>query len=325
MKPTLVIAFPISSDVIERAQHSFEVISKGQEAMSMEELIALCQTHEPQAVMVSMTHKINREVLESFPGSIKIVATCSVGYDHFDLKAAQEKGIYLTNTPDVLTAATADLAMMLMLNACRRAREYNQIMETGWGRSFGQNEMLGLEVSGRVLGILGMGRIGQAVADRARGFGMKILYSNRSRLSPELEKDATYFENFEDMLPHCEILSLHAPATAETQDIINKRTLALLPMDAVFVNVARGALVDEEALLEALSSRALFSAGLDVFKNEPNFDQRFVKLPNVVLTPHMGSATRETRNEMGFRALENILQVIAGKKPRDLLFQDLKS
>ena len=194
------------------------------------------------------------------------------------------------------------------------------IMEQGWGHSFSQSEMLGVKVSGKTLGIYGMGRIGQAVADRARAFGMKIIYCNRKRLPPEFEKGATYFSDLKEMLPHCQILSLNAPGTNETEHIINKETLALLPPQAVLVNVARGSLVDEKALMESLSSGHLFAAGLDVFEEEPHFNRELLKFPQVFLTPHMGSATEETRNEMGYRALNNIELVLSGKAPTDPLY-----
>lgn len=177
--------------------------------------------------------------------------------------------------------------------------------------------MLGTEVAGKTLGILGMGRIGHAVAQRARGFGMRILYHNTRRLPPELEQDAYYYPSFREMLPYCQILTLHAPGGAATKDIVNGKTLSLMPRGAFLVNVSRGSLVDEGALIGALQSGQLAGAGLDVFKSEPNYDTRLRDLPNVFLTPHMGSATAETRNAMGFRALDNIAAILSGRKPID--------
>jgi hydroxypyruvate reductase len=318
MKPALMIAFPIPSPVIERAQQEFDVVHTDIE-ISTEQIIRIATEKQVRAIMVSMGQKITQSVLDQLPPSLKIIATSSVGYDHFDLKAAQNKGIQLTNTPDVLTDSTADFTLLLILSACRRAPEYTEIMNKGWGTRFGQDEMLGTEVTGKTLGILGMGRIGQAVAKRARGFGIKILYNSPRRLSPELELDATYFSDFKKMLPHCEILSLHAPARATTAQIMNTETFSLLPAQSIFINTARGSLVDEEALIQALRSKHLFAAGLDVFQNEPHFDTRFLEFPNVVLAPHMGSATLETRIAMGLRALENIRSSLSGQRPRDLL------
>jgi len=206
---------------------------------------------------------------------------------------------------------------MLMLNASRRAYEYDKIMRDGWRIGYGLGEMMGKRVWGKTLGLLGFGRIGQAVARRAQGFGMKVLYSSPNRKSAAEEQGAEYVADFRAMLPRCDILSLHAPGGAATNNIMNAETFALLPKGAVFVNAARGTLVDEDALIAALQSGRLYAAGLDVFRNEPEYDLRFAKLPNVFLAPHMGSATVETRNAMGFRALDNIAAVLAGRAPID--------
>ena len=228
----------------------------------------------------------------------------------------------MTNTPGVLTECTADFAMMLLLAAARRGAEYDRIMRQGWRRRIGQGELLGVRVTGKRVGILGMGRIGRAFAQRARGFDMKVLYHGRTRLPPELEQGAEYFSEFHDMLPHCDFLSVHAPGGAATNKIIDARALSLLPDGAVLVNVARGSLVDEDALLDALTSGKLFAAGLDVFRDEPDYDLRFPKLENVVLAPHVGSASKETRDAMGFRALDNIAAVLAGRPAIDPLWRD---
>ena len=244
----------------------------------------------------------------------------SVGYDHIDVAAAKARGIQVTNTPGVLTECTADHAFMMLLAAARRAYEYDKIMRQGWRFRIGQGDLLGVRVTGKTLGILGMGRIGRAMAQRARGFYMKIAYHARTRLPPELEQGATYYPDFLGMLPHCDFLSLHAPATPATDKIVNAAALAAMPRGGVLVNVSRGGLVDEDALLDALKSGQLFAAGLDVFRAEPDFDTRFAALDNVILSPHVGSASRETRNAMGFRALDNIASVLAGKGPIDPLW-----
>jgi hydroxypyruvate reductase len=226
----------------------------------------------------------------------------------------------MTHTPDVLTDCTADFAIILILSACRRAPEYQAVMNQGWGWRIGQNQLLGIQVTGKSLGILGMGRIGRAVASRARSFGMKILYSNPRQLPSELEQGAIYFKSFKEMLPHCQVLSLHAPANQSTSKIMDAECFSLLPKGAVFVNTARGSLVDEDALIQSLQSEHLFAAGLDVFQNEPHFNQKFLEFKNLVLAPHMGSATVETRTAMGLRALDNVIAVKAGRRPLDLLF-----
>jgi hydroxypyruvate reductase len=190
-------------------------------------------------------------------------------------------------------------------------------MRQGWRYRIGQGDLLGVRVTGKTLGILGMGRIGRAMAQRARGFDMKVVYHGRNRLPAHLEYGATFFPEFHAMLPHCQFLSVHAPAVPATDKIIDARALSLLPDGAVFVNVSRGGLVDEDALLLALTSGKLFAAGLDVFRSEPDFESHFANLDNVILSPHVGSASRETRNAMGFRALDNIAAVLSGNVPID--------
>jgi hydroxypyruvate reductase len=270
--------------------------------------------------MFTNTLPLSAELIERLPVSVRVGATSSVGFDHIDVAAAKQRGVVVTNTPGVLTECTADHAFMMLLAAARRAYEYDRIMRQGWRYRIGQGDLLGVRVTGKTLGILGMGRIGQAMARRARGFDMKIVYHARNRLPPELEMGATFFPDLHAMLPFCDFLSVHAPAGPETDKIIDARALALLPDGAVFVNVSRGGLVDEDALLHALTSGKLFAAGLDVFRSEPDFEQRFANLDNVILSPHVGSASKETRNAMGFRALDNIAAVLNGKRPIDPLW-----
>jgi len=316
IKPRLVVAPGLPRAVFDSLPQRFDAIG-GDGNMSVEEALAQVEEHKADALLVSHRHKMTADVIARLPAAVKVLSTVTVGYDHIDIPAAKARGLIVTNTPDVLTDCTADMAMLLMLAACRRAAEAEQLMRQGWRKSFGMGEFLGLQVTGKRLGILGMGRIGQAMAQRARGFNMQILYSNRSRLKPDLEAGARYFADPNEMLPHCDILAVHAPATPETEKVINAETLALLPKGAVLVNTSRGSLVDEEALLAALRSGHLFAAGLDVFRSEPDFDRRFADLPNVFLTPHIGSATVETRNAMGYRSLENIAAVCSGAGPID--------
>ena len=321
MQHRLVVASLMPPAVIDRARSEFDaLVAQGPDDMTGEEVLQAVLAHQAEALLITSTVKLNKALIDKIPDRVRIAATSSVGFDHIDVLAARAHDLIVTNTPEVLTNATADLAFMLILNACRRAHEYDAIMRQGWRRRFGQGDMLGIEVFGKTLGILGMGRIGRAVAQRARGFGMKVVYSNRTQLPPELEQGAQYFSSLHEMLPACQILTLHAPASAHTQAIINKETISLLPKGAVIVNTSRGALINEDALIEALQSGHLFAAGLDVFHNEPNYDLRFSTLPNVFLTPHMGSATVETRNAMGFRALDNIAAVLAGRPAMDPLW-----
>jgi hydroxypyruvate reductase len=320
MKPRLIVSRQMPSAVGERIRAEFDCPVPGGEDIDADTMLRLVAETRADALLFTSHIKLNTDVIAALPAHLKIAATCSVGFDHIDVAAAKARGLVITNTPEVLNECTADLAFMLLLNACRRGHEYEAVMRRGWRKGMGMGEMLGIRAWGKTLGILGLGGIGRAMAARGRGFGMQIVYCNRTRLPPALEHGATWFPKFEDMLPHCDFLSLHAPSGPETKGIINAHTLSLLPKGAVFVNAARGALVDEDALIEALQSGQLAAAGLDVFLNEPAHNLRFNMLQNVFLTPHMGSATTETRNAMGYRALDNIQAVLAGKPAIDPLW-----
>jgi lactate dehydrogenase-like 2-hydroxyacid dehydrogenase len=282
---------------------------------SRAELIAACQ--DADAVLPCHSEVFDAEVIAALPARLKAIANHSVGTDHVDLAAAKAKGVIVTNTPDVLSDATAEIAILCMLGAARRGAEGDRMIREGrwdfWSPAF----MVGRQVTGRRFAVLGMGRVGQVTAERARGFGMEIHYHNRRRLDPALEKGAVFHDTVEGLMAVSDVLSLHCPATPETGDVINARTLALLPEGAILVNTARGALVDEAALIAALKSGRLHAAGLDVFRTEPGGNPEIAALPNVFLLPHVGSATRETRDAMGFRALDNLDAVFAGREPRD--------
>ena len=308
-------------DVVNRAREEFDaVVVDGKDDMSPAEVIAAATAHRADAIMFTNTLPLTADVIAQLPPSVRVGATSSVGYDHIDVAAARTRGLIVTNTPDVLTECTADFAFMMLLAAARRAHEYDNLMRAGWRFRIGQGDLLGVRVSGKTLGILGMGRIGRALAQRARGFDMRVLYHARNRLPPELEQGAQFFASFYAMLPHCDFLSLHAPAGPATNKIINAEALAKLKRGAVLINVSRGGLVDEDALIDALTSGQLFAAGLDVFRSEPDFDMRFAALDNVILSPHIGSGSVETRNAMGFRALDNIAAVLAGRGAIDPLW-----
>ncbi|MFQ3623340.1 MAG: D-glycerate dehydrogenase, partial [Acetobacteraceae bacterium] len=251
------------------------------------------------------------------PPGVRIIATFSAGVDHIDLEAARARGIVVTNTPDVLTEATAELTMGLILAAARRFGEGERLVRSGGWRGWTPTQLLGLQVSGKRLGILGMGRIGRALARMARGFRLEVHYHNRTRLDPALEEGATYHAEPEAMLPRIDILALTAPGGAALRRWLNAERIALLPRGAVVVNTGRGALVDDEALIAALRTGHVAFAGLDVYDGEPNLDPGYLDCPNAVLLPHLGSATEETRNRMGFRALDNLDAFFAGKAPPD--------
>jgi lactate dehydrogenase-like 2-hydroxyacid dehydrogenase len=323
MKPRLLLACLTTTDVVARARDQFDaVIHEGPGDMTVAEVTDAAAAHQAQAILFTNTLPLTAPAIAALPDSVRVGATSSVGFDHIDVPAARTRGLMVTNTPGVLDECTADHAMMLLLTAARRGIEYDRVMRQGWRYRIGQGDLLGVRVTGKRIGILGMGRIGRAFAQRARGFDMTVLYHGRTRLPRDLEQGAEYYADFHQMLPHCDFLSVHAPGGAATDKIIDARALSLLPHGAVLVNVARGSLIDEDALLDALTSGKLFAAGLDVFRDEPNYDLRFAALENVVLSPHIASASKETRDAMGFRALDNIAAVLAGRPAIDPLWRD---
>jgi lactate dehydrogenase-like 2-hydroxyacid dehydrogenase len=269
------------------------------------------------AILTCATDAWPAAVIERLPDSVRVIATFSAGYEHIDLAAASVRGITITKTPDVLTEATADIAMLCLLGAARRAFEGEALIRTGRWTGWTPTQLLGVELCGAILGIAGMGRIGRAVARRARACGMRIHYFSRRRLPPDFEQGATFHQSLESLLPECRFLSLHCPATPETARMINAETIALLPRGAVLVNTARGGLVDDAAVLAALDGGQLFAVGLDVYEGEPDIHPGYRHRRNCFLLPHLGSATLETRNAMGFRCLDNLDAVLAGRPAPD--------
>lgn len=319
IRPRLVCSQDMPPAVAERIAAEFEAPPLPTMLLTSSELLQAALSHRPDALLVTSGTRVAGELIRGLPDSVRLVATVSVGFDHVDRAALRDRGLVLTNTPDVLTECNADLAFLLILGACRRAAEHAAVIRGGWGRALGMTELLGSRVSGSTLGIVGMGRIGRAVARRAAGFGMRVLYCNRRRLPPELEAGAGFVPDLREMLPRCRILSLHVPGGAATEGLIGAAELALLPQGAVLVNAARGSLLDEDALFAALASGHLAAAGLDVFRNEPTIDPRFGEDPRLFLTPHVGSATLETRTAMGMRALDNVAAFCGGREPGDLV------
>ena len=264
-------------------------------------------------ILCCSTEKFSDDVISALPESVSILATFSVGYEHIDIPAAEKRGLKVTNTPDVLTDATADIAMLCLLAAARRGAEGDRLVRTDQWKGWYTTMMLGTHVSGKRLGVLGMGRIGRAVAQRGRGFGMRIHYHNRSRLSDDLEQGANFHETPESLLAVSEFLSINAPSSPETRKFLNAERIALLPDGAVVANTARGNMVDDDALIAALQSGKVAAAGLDVFDGEPNIHPGYRALDNVFLLPHLGSATHETRDAMGFCCLDNLDAFFSGK------------
>ncbi len=268
-------------------------------------------------VLSTLTEKIDAEFMNAAGESLKVVANMAVGYDNVDVSTANERGIVVTNTPDVLDETTADTAFMLMLAAARRLGEGERIVRSGKWEAWGPKLLLGPDVWGKKLGIVGFGRIGQALARRARGFDMEILYSARSRREEaEGELDARYLE-LDELLEECDFLSLHTPLTEETTHLIGAEELGRMKPEVVLVNTSRGPVVDEAALAEALAERRIFAAGLDVYENEPEVHPRLLELENVVLAPHIGSASFETRDKMATVAGEDLRAVLRGEQPKN--------
>lgn len=315
-----VVWFPrkLSAATLERARRDYDVIvNEADTPGTANEIIAM--SARVDAMVPCHSEHFTEAVVAALDPRLKIIANHSVGVDHCNLPALQQRGIVVTNTPDVLSDATAEIAMLLMLGAARRAVEGDSLVRQGEWSDWSPAFMVGKQATGARLGIVGMGRVGRAFAVKARGFGMEIHYHNRSRLSPAEEQGATYHPSLDTLLPEVDFLSLHCPASPETTDLIGERTLGLMRDGAVLVNTARGALVDEDALIAALDSGKISAAGLDCFKVEPGGNPEFARFSNVMMLPHIGSATRATRDAMGFRALDNLDAFFSGNQPRDRL------
>jgi len=315
-KPTLLITRKLSKRTEERAQRDYDVILNPEDRVfTPDELLA--KSEGVDAILPCHSEHFTADVVAKLPDSVKIVANHSVGVDHCDLQALAAKGVVVTNTPDVLSDATAEIAMLLLLGAARRASEGDRMMRAGEWAHWSPSFMVGTQVTGKRIGIVGMGRVGQVMARRARGFDMEVHYYNRNRLSADKEAGAIYHDDMASLLAVSDFLSLHCPATPETTGFLNADKIALLPDGAVVVNTARGALIDEAELIAALKSGKLAAAGLDVFQTEPGGNPAFSEIDNVFMLPHIGSATFETRDAMGFRALDNLDAFFAGKEPGD--------
>ena len=256
-------------------------------------------------ILSALTDKLDEETINQLPDTIKIISNFAVGFGNIDLEATKKRGIAVTNTPDVLTDATAEIGVLLILGACRRASEgIEKAREGGWVWS--ADMLIGKQLTGTRLGILGMGRIGQKIAKIAKSLGMIIHYHNRSKLSEDKEQGAIYHDNLNDLMKVSDVLSVCCPASKDTINLINNDALELLPKGAVVTNVARGDIVDDDALLDALERRKVYAVGLDVYKNEPNLNPGYLKHKSAFILPHLGSATKETRTAMANLAIDNL-------------------
>ena len=267
----------------------------------------------------TVTDRIDEEIISSAGSQLKLIASFGTGVDHIDLKAARKAGIIVTNTPGVLTEDTADVVMSLILSVPRRLAEGDALVRSGKWNGWAPTGMLGHRINGKRLGIIGLGRIGQAVARRARGFGMSIHYHNRHPVHPEIEQEleATYWQDIDQMISRMDIISINCPYTPETHHLLSRDRLSKMPNHSYLVNAARGGVVDETALTELLAQGQIAGAGLDVYENEPDITSALMAMPNVVLLPHIGSATIEGRLSMGDKVIINIRTYIDGHSPPD--------
>ena len=303
MKKILITRRLIKSSE-EYAAKIFSVkINKDDNLLTREEIIQ--EAIDCDGILSSISEKFDKEIISKLPDRIKIISNFAVGFGNIDILEAKKKNIVVTNTPDVLTDATAEIAMLILLGAARRATEgIKWVNKKNW--KWSADFLTGKQLTGARIGILGMGRIGRAVADRARIFGMKIHYHNRSRLNKILEKDAIYHNSLESLLSVSDFFSINCPATKETRHIINKKTLKYFPDNAVISNSARGDMIEDNAMVESLKNGKIFSLGLDVYEGEPNIHPEYLTLPNVFVLPHLGSATTKTRIAMGDLAIKNL-------------------
>ena len=276
------------------------------------DIAALCEG--AAGLIVTPAERLDAGAIAALPASLKAISCFSVGYEHVALEAAKARGILVTNTPGVLTEATADIALLLLLGAARRASEGERMVRAGHWTGWRPTQLVGQDLCGKTLGLFGMGRIGQAVARRALGFGLKIIYHNRQPVDG-LDFPAEFVESGSDFLSRSAFLSLHAPLTPETQGFLNSSAIELLPHGAIVINTARGPLVDDDALISALTKGRVAAAGLDVYSGEPDLDQRYLGLENVFLLPHLGSATTGTREAMGMLAIDNLKAALSGSEP----------
>ena len=317
-RPFVIVTRKLPDPIETRMMELFACrLNLDDKPLSKPELIAAAA--QADVLVPTVTDRIDAKVLAEAGPALKLIASFGTGVDHVDLSAAQQRGIIVTNTPGVLTEDTADMTMALILAVSRRLAEGERLIRSGGWAGWGPTSMLGHRIWGKRLGILGMGRIGMALARRAKGFGLSVHYHNRRPVPEDVEAalEATYWESLDQMLAHTDIVSVNCPHTPATYHLLSARRLKLMQPHAILVNTARGEIVDEDALMRLLETRAIAGAGLDVFEHEPAVDPRLRALDNVVLLPHMGSATIEGRIAMGEKVIINIKTFADGHRPPD--------
>lgn len=315
MKKKILVTKFLLKETEERVKNLFDIkLNNEKRDYTAEEIIEFSK--DCDGILSFSSNKIDSTVIAKLSNKVKIIANYAVGFGNIDVAAAAKKNIIVTNTPEVLTEATADISILLLLGASRRAYEGRKFAEDQnwtWRTDF----LLGKQMSNSNLGILGMGRIGRAVAERARGFRMKIHYHNRTRLESNLEQGAIYHDNIKSLFNNSEFLSINCPATKETTNLVNEQSINYLPDGAVVTNAARGDIIDDQAMIKAMKNGKVFALGLDVYNGEPKINPEYLKLNNLFLLPHVGSATFKTRIDMGNRAVDNLENFFLNKKPKD--------
>jgi glyoxylate reductase len=321
-KPVVVVTRKLPEIIETRMMELFDTrLNRDDKPLSQAELIEACKIAD--VLVPTVTDRIDKGVIAQAGQRLRLIASFGTGVDHIDLASARERGMTVTNTPGVLTEDTADMTMALVLAVSRRLAEGERLIRSGNWTGWGPTTMLGHRIFGKRLGIIGMGRIGQAVARRAKGFGLSVHYHNRRRVHVDIEQEleATYWESLDQMLAHMDIVSINCPHTPATFHLLSARRLKLLKPHAIVVNTARGEVIDENALTRMLVAREIAGAGLDVFEHEPAVNPKLLALDNVVLLPHMGSATIDGRIDMGEKVIINIKTFVDGHKPPDRVIE----
>jgi glyoxylate reductase len=300
----ILITRKLIKDSEDKASKTFDpIFNSNDELYSQSKVIEMSKGCD--GILTSLTDKMDKETIDKLPDTIKIISNFAVGFGNIDLTAAKKRGIAVTNTPEVLSDATAEIGILLILGACRRAAEgIEAAREGGW--KWSADYLIGKQLTGTRLGILGMGRIGQKIAKIAKSLGMVIHYHNRSKLKDDKEDGAIYHDNIKSLFSVSDVLSICCPATKETENMINKETVEYFPKGAIITNVARGDIIEDEALIDALNRRKIYAVGLDVYKNEPNLNPGYLKIKTAFILPHLGSATKDTRIAMANLAIDNI-------------------
>jgi glyoxylate reductase len=316
MRKKVILTQAYQQEAIDQLEADFDLLIAEDLGKSLKQLLK--ENPDTEAIISYLSDPINHEILDLAP-NLKIVANYAVGFNNIDVNYAQDKGVYVTNTPDILTNATADLTIALILAVARRIIEADEFLRQGKWKGWRANLLLGKELFGCSLGIIGMGRIGLATALRARSFGMEILYFSRSR-KLELEQEHQFiYRPITDLVQEADVITLHIPSSTDTHHLFNRKLFGLMKREAIFINVSRGDLVDEKVLADKLEKKELYGAGLDVYEFEPKVTEKLKNLKNVVLIPHLGSATYKTRLGMAQLTVDNVKQALSGKVPKNLI------